>query len=186
MAESKDEKLYDTVMEKGKYDNGTCICMWGEVHEKLKEAGGDRGLTTFSDMTKLFYHELEEYAIEYATKGDEAEVASGEIPFFVQFCSPDWLPQLKESQHKALLAYFCKLKDAVAGEDESVLSTAAIASGKTRKNPSFPSRYSCSAPPFTSPPPATRTEPTRRCTPTPPPLGYSRPQKELFHAAPTL
>ena len=68
---------------------------------------------SFQDMTTLFYHELEEYAIEYATKGDEAEVASGDIPFFVQFCSPDWLPQLKELQHKALLAYFCKLKDAV-------------------------------------------------------------------------
>ena len=192
MAESKDEKLYTTVME-GMYDDPysavsnirtTCICMWGEVHEKLTEAGGGRNLMSFRDMTKLFYHELEEYAIEYATKGDEAEVASGDIPFFVQFCSPDWLPQLKELQHKALLAYFCNLKDAVTapaveGKDESVLSAAAIASGKTRKNPSFPSRYSCSAPPFTSPPPATRTEPTRRRTPTPPPLGYARPQKEL-------
>ena len=146
MAESKDEKLYDTVMEKGKYDNGTCICMWGEVHEKLTEAGGGRNLMSFRDMTKLFYHELEEYAIEYATKGEEAVVASGEIPFVVQFCSSDWLPQMKEPQHKALLAYFCNLKDAVTapaveGKDESVLSTAAIASGKTRKNPTLSRSY---------------------------------------------
>ena len=164
MAESKGEKLYTTVMEK-KFDDATCICMWAEVNEKLKAAGGGRNLTSFRDIATLFYHELEEYAIEYATKGEEAVVASGEIPFVVQYCSTDWLPQLKVPQHKALLAFFCKLKDVkpadVEGKDESVLSAAAITSGKTRKNPSFPSRYSCSAPPFTSPPPATRTEPTR-------------------------
>ena len=48
---------------------------------------------------------------EYATTG---AVASGELPFVVQFCSPAWLPTQyrPEDLYKQLLGLFCKVDEA--------------------------------------------------------------------------
>ena len=85
----------------GKYNKETCKDMWGELSESVGE-GEEDGVKNFDDLVRLWYRNLE----EYATTGT---VASGDLPFAVQFCSQGWLPKVKPSQLKALRDHFCAI-----------------------------------------------------------------------------
>jgi hypothetical protein len=81
-----------TTME-GSYNKEICKAMWGELSES-------EGVKNFDALVHLWYRNLE----EYATTGT---VASGELPFAVQFCSQGWLPKVQPAQLKALRDHFC-------------------------------------------------------------------------------
>ena len=95
-----------TTME-GKYNKETCKDMWGELSESVGE-GEEDGVKNFEELVCLWYRNLEEYAVtEYQT--GTGTVASGELPFAVQFCSSGWLPKVEPSQLKALRDHFCAI-----------------------------------------------------------------------------
>ena len=83
----------DTTMDK--YDEQTCICMWGELAEK-------ESLQSFGDLITLWYRNLEEYATTGTAPADE-------LPFAVQFLSPGWFPKLTADELKTLREYFCAI-----------------------------------------------------------------------------
>jgi hypothetical protein len=89
-------KVTITAME-SKFNVQTCVCMWEQVDEAL-------GCKSFEDLTSIWYRNLEEYAIT-------GTVESGDFPFVVEFCTSDWLPQLKDDEHNKLLDFFCELDE---------------------------------------------------------------------------
>jgi hypothetical protein len=95
-----------TTME-GRYNKEICKCMWGELSES-EGVGEEDGIKNFDDLVRVWYRNLEEYAVtEYQT--GTGTVASGKLPFAVQFCSPGWLPKVEPAQLKALRGHFCAI-----------------------------------------------------------------------------
>ena len=99
-----------TTME-GTYNKEICKSMWGELSEREgagEGAGEEDGVKNFDDLVHLWYRNLEEYAVTKFQTGTGG-VASGEIPFAVQFCSSGWLPMVTPPQLKALRDHFCAI-----------------------------------------------------------------------------
>ena len=85
-------------MEKGgSFDQQTCVVMWYEL-----SCANDGKVTNFHELADLMVRNME----EYVTTGD---VASGKLPFAVQFCSPGWLPWVKKDQLIKLREFFCHM-----------------------------------------------------------------------------
>ena len=80
-----------------KYDEQTCICMWDELAEAEQ-------VKNFDDLITLWYRNLEEYVVT-----GTGTVASGELPFAVQFLSPGWFPTLKVKKLQKLRDHFCAI-----------------------------------------------------------------------------
>ena len=95
-------KLTTTSMNGTRFYEQTCVRMWEQVDEVLVALGGQ--CQDFEDLTSIWYRNLEEYAIT-------GTVESGDFPFVVEFCTSDWLPQLKDDVHNKLLDYFCELDE---------------------------------------------------------------------------
>ena len=89
-----------TTKMEGKWNDQMCVCMWGELAEK-------ETLESFGDLVTLWYRNLEEYVVIGTGK-----VASGELPFAVQFLSSGWLPKMKAEDLKILREYFCAIDPA--------------------------------------------------------------------------
>ena len=82
-----------------KYDDQTCVCMWGETK-----------ITNFDELTDKWYKNMDEFM--RSLKEDptsEGKTADGELPFCVQFCSPAWLPKISLDKIQALRDYFCRI-----------------------------------------------------------------------------
>ena len=82
-----------------KYDDQTCVCMWGETK-----------ITNFDELTDKWYKNMDEFM--RSLKEDptsKGKTADGELPFCVQFCSPAWLPKISLDKIQALRDYFCKI-----------------------------------------------------------------------------
>ena len=88
----------------GRFDEGVCRSMWSEL-----DGASEGGVRSFRGLTARWYRNLE----EYATTGT---VASGELPFAVQFCSPRWLPQLNEGTLVQLRAFFTRMVVDINGD----------------------------------------------------------------------
>ena len=85
-------------MEKGgSFDQQTCINMWSELND-----ANDGKVTNFNELADLMVRNME----EYVTTGD---VASGKLPFAVQFCSPGWLPWVEKDRLIKLREFFCQM-----------------------------------------------------------------------------
>ena len=102
----------DTTMDK--YDEQTCICMWGELAEK-------ESLQSFGDLITLWYRNLEEYVVT-----GTGTVASGELPFAVQFLSPGWLPGVKVKELKILREHFCAIDETTKKRERRALTSSAL------------------------------------------------------------
>ena len=97
------------------FDQQTCVCMWGELDAEF-------GVKNFVELVELWFRNMD----EFLTSGT---VASGEFPFAVQFCSPGWLPSLKDRPTRdgtqTLLAvlrnYFCAFEDTKEGGKKIVM-----------------------------------------------------------------
>ena len=87
-----------TTME-GKFDNETCVKMWGELNDT-----NDGKVTNFEELVNLWYRNLEEYVVT-------GTVASGELPFAVQFFSQVWLPQSSVEDIKIVRDHFCAIDE---------------------------------------------------------------------------
>ena len=85
-------------MEKGgSFDQQTCVVMWYEL-----SCANDGKVTNFHELADLMVRNME----EYVTTGD---VASGKLPFAVQFCSPGWLPWVEKDRLIKLREFFCQM-----------------------------------------------------------------------------
>ena len=82
-----------------KFDEATCFKMWGE----LNDANGGK-VTNFEELVNLWYRNLEEYVVT-------GTVASGELPFAVQFFSQVWLPQSSVEDIKIVRDHFCAIDE---------------------------------------------------------------------------
>ena len=124
-----------TTME-GTYNKEICKSMWGELSER-EGAGEEVGVKNFDDLVHLWYRNLEEYAVTKFQTGTGG-VASGEIPFAVQFCSSGWLPKVKPPQLKALRDHFCAIDMSMPKGQRLVITEqelyASISSDKGRKD----------------------------------------------------
>jgi hypothetical protein len=129
-----------TTMMEGKYNKEICKSMWGELSEREgagEGAGEEDGVKNFDDLVHLWYRNLEEYAVTKFQTGTGG-VASGEIPFAVQFCSSGWLPKVKPPQLKALRDHFCAIDMSKPKGQRLVITEqelyASISSDKGRKD----------------------------------------------------
>ena len=94
-----------------KYDEQTCISMWGDVNDpggvcgpnELKEQKGQ--LKYFDDLVDVLYRNMEEYAMNRK----EYEASGKELPFIVHYLSPGWLAKVDPNKLGELLDYFCKV-----------------------------------------------------------------------------
>ena len=128
-----------------KYDDQTCICMWGETR-----------ITNFNELARKWYLNMDEFMNsikddptsegktarrDYAGKSIKDSAGRdvpGELPFCVQFCSPAWLPGISLDKIQALRDYFCKMN---WNEDEGNRCTctpAPLHSGISSPHPSRP------------------------------------------------
>ena len=125
-----------TTMEGRHYNKEICKSMWGELSER-EGAGEEDGVKNFDDLVHLWYRNLEEYAVTKFQTGTGG-VASGEIPFAVQFCSSGWLPKVKPPQLKALRDHFCAIDMSMPKGQRLVITEqelyASISSDKGRKD----------------------------------------------------
>ena len=124
-----------TTME-GTYNKEICKSMWGELSER-EGAGEEGGVKNFDDLVNVWYRNLEEYAVTKFQTGTGG-VASGEIPFAVQFCSSGWLPKVKPPQLKALRDHFCAIDMSMPKGQRLVITEqelyASISSDKGRRD----------------------------------------------------
>ena len=89
-------------MADAKSRSDACICMWGELND-----ANDGKVTNFNVLADLMVRNMK----EYVTTG---EVASGKLPFAVQFCSPGWLPLMENDRLIKLREFFCQMtRDAI-------------------------------------------------------------------------
>ena len=89
-------------MADAKSRSDACICMWGELND-----ANDGKVTNFNELADLMVRNMK----EYVTTG---EVASGKLPFAVQFCSPGWLPLMENDRLIKLREFFCQMtRDAI-------------------------------------------------------------------------
>ena len=79
------------------FNQQTCVCMWIELND-----ANDGKVTNRNELADLMVRNME----EYVTTGD---VASGKLPFAVQFCSPGWLPWIEKDRLIKLREFFCQM-----------------------------------------------------------------------------
>ena len=146
-----------TTKMEGTFDKETCIKMWGE----LNDANGGK-VTNFEQLVTLWYQggdrvkgarvcfpgcgcrlALEEYVVTGA-------VASGGLPFAVQFLSQGWLPQLKERvkvELKILRDHFCAIDETTKKRESRTPRTSSARTHTVHRRTIHTYTYTHSPPP---------------------------------------